>query len=100
MGRTICNRNGLFKRSIPSYDFRRWLTHDADQWKILKEVLSLIKDPSYDQVIEILPAHKNKELDLEQVVQGAQLESAIAMAMRVVILREGLAMEALSISYL
>ena len=29
-----------------------------------------------------------------QVVQGAQFESAIAMAMRVVILREGLAMEA------
>ena len=39
-------------------------------------------------------------LDLEQVVQGSQFESAVAMAMRVVILREGLAMEALSISYL
>ena len=51
-------------------------------------------------LIEILPAHKNKELDLEHVVQGSQFESAVAMAMRVVILREGLAMEALSISYL
>ena len=39
-------------------------------------------------------------LDLEQVVQGSQFESAVAKAMRVVILREGLAMEALSISYL
>ena len=31
-------------------------------------------------LIEIVPAHKNKELDLEQVVQGAQFESAVAMA--------------------
>ena len=33
-------------------------------------------------------------LDLEQDVQGSQFESAVAVAMRVVILREGLAMEA------
>ena len=33
-------------------------------------------------------------------MQGSQFESAVAVAMRVVILREGLAMEALSISCL
>jgi len=46
------------------------------------------------RVIEILPARKNRSLDLEIIVQGTQFESAVAVAMRVVILREGLAMEA------
>ena len=50
MGTTVCNRNSLFKRSIPPYDFRGRFTHDADQWQVLKEVLSVIKDPSHDQV--------------------------------------------------
>ena len=50
MGRTVRNRNSLFKRSVPPYDFRWRPTHDADQWQVLKEVLSLIKDPSHDQV--------------------------------------------------
>jgi len=50
MGRTICDRDSLFKRSIPPYDCRWRPTHDANQWQVLKEVLSLIKDPSLDQV--------------------------------------------------
>ena len=50
-------------------------------------------------MIEIFLHTKYKILDLEQVVQGSQFESAVAVAMRVVILREGLAMEAF-VSYL
>jgi len=43
MGRTVCDRNNLFKWSISPYDFRRRLTHDANQWQVLKEVLSLLR---------------------------------------------------------
>ena len=48
----------------------------------------------------VLPVQQNKEYqNLKQDVQGAQFEFAVAVAKRVVILREGLAMEAF-VSYL
>ena len=54
MGRTICSRVSLFKWGISPFNSRRWYTHDADQWQILEEVLSLIGS-SYDQVVNITP---------------------------------------------
>ena len=55
---------------------------------------------SINSLIEILPAHKIRNIRLRSKgVRGAQFESAVAVAMRVVILREGLAMEAF-VSYL
>ena len=70
MGRTVCNRNSLFKRSIPPYDFKWRFTHDADQRQVLKEVLSLIKDPSHDQVnITVGPKAYHPSFDDDQLMK-------------------------------
>jgi len=49
MGRTIYSRVNLLKWSIPPYNSIRRYTHDAGQWEILEEVLSL-KGYFLDQV--------------------------------------------------
>jgi len=42
MGRTICSRVSLLKKSISPHNFKRWYTHDVNQRQILEEILSFI----------------------------------------------------------
>jgi len=65
MGRTVCDRDSLFKRSISPYDFRWRLSHDANQRQVFKEVLSLIGSfssrPSDQGLAEFTPTHLQSE---------------------------------------
>ena len=50
MGGTICSRVSLLKWIISPHNCKWRYTHDADQWQVPEEVLSLMVSFSADQV--------------------------------------------------
>ena len=55
MGMIVCIRVSLLKRGLLSHKFKWRYAHDADQWQIPKEVLSLIMFNTTPLIKKILP---------------------------------------------